>query len=104
MKLKMHSRTLRGQGYCNQNDSKPFCPALVPDACVRVASIFKEKVLSGCTQHSLVCQVQNLIAYSQPSLPFNLVSIYHFQKVFMGTINSLKYLESQGGALKLFSS
>lgn len=67
--LEMHSRTLGGQGCWNYSESKrspqPRC----------IASIFKETVLSGTRQHSLARQVQNLIAYSQLSLLFNLVTI-----------------------------
>lgn len=67
--LEMRSRTLGGQGRWNYNESKPS-PQL---RCI--ASIYKETVLSGTRQHSLACQVQNLIACSQLSLLFNLVTI-----------------------------
>lgn len=40
----------------------------VPGACTCITSIFKERLLSGSLQHSLTCQVQNLIPYSQLSL------------------------------------
>ena len=68
----------------------------VPGACMYITRIFKERFLSGSLQHSLTCQVQNLIPYSQLSLLFNLMRIYHLKKVFMGMINILKPLESQG--------
>lgn len=43
----------------------------VPGACTCITSIFKERFLSGSLQHSLTCQVQNLIPYAQLSLLYS---------------------------------
>lgn len=69
-----------GRGPGMRVKTKPLYGSLaqVPGACMWIAGVFKEVVLSGSRQPSQACQVQNLITYSQLSLLFNLVNMYHF--------------------------
>lgn len=68
----------------------------VPGACMYITRIFKERFLSGSLQHSLTCQVQNLIPYSQLSLLFNLMRIYHLKKSLHGHDKYFKTFRKSG--------
>lgn len=76
--------------------AKSLLQSRVPGACICITRIFRERFLSSSLKHSLTCQVQTLIPYSQLSLLFNLMRIYHLKKSLHGHDKYFKTFRKSG--------